>query len=227
MFQTLKTLFNGISVQEEKRVRDLYALDLIDQKIAETESGLNGAKASLAALIQRHRAEEKQTKALENRIGDLMKRAKEALDKKLTDLATETAGAVAEMENELVRRKDTVTRLDSKITSLRLRVEKAQRRLVDLRQGAISAKAIRAEQNATRRVAGSLPNAPAKEAQELIDGIIGSDEKENLADIYKELDNDLNKRNLEERLGASGCGDATKTTAADVLAKLKSQRNPL
>ena len=222
MFQTFKTLFQGASVQSEKRVRDFYALDLIDQKIHETEQGLNAAKASLAALIQRHRAEEKQVKALENRIVDLMGRAKAALDKKLTDLATETAGAVADMENELVRRKETVVRLDQKITSLRLRVEKAQRRLIDLRQGAISAKAIRAEQNATRRVASALPNAPAKEAQDLIDSIIGSDDEEPLADIYEELDDDLNNRNLEDRLGASGCGDPTKTTAADVLAKLKS-----
>ena len=222
MFQTFKTLFQGASVQSEKRVRDFYALDLIDQKIHETEQGLNAAKASLAALIQRHRAEEKQTKALENRIADLMSRAKEALDKKLTDLATETAGAVADMENELVRRKETVARLDQKITSLRLRVEKAQRRLIDLRQGAISAKAIRAEQNATRRVASAIPSAPAKEAQDLIDSIIGSENEEPLADIYEELDDDLNKRNLEDRLGASGCGDPTKTTAADVLAKLKS-----
>ena len=222
MFQTFQTLFNGASVQSEKKVRDYYALDLIDQKIHETEAGLNAAKASLAALIQRHRAEEKQTKALENCIADLMERAKAALNKKLTDLATETAGAVADMENELVRRTETVARLDSKITSLRLRVEKAQRRLVDLRQGAISAKAIRTEQNATRRVASALPNAPAKEAQDLIDSIIGSENEEPLADIYEELDDDLNKRNLEDRLGASGCGDPTKTTAADVLAKLKS-----
>lgn len=222
MFQTFKTLFQGASVQSGKRVRDFYALDLIDQKIHETEQGLNAAKGSLAALIQRHRAEEKQTKALENRIADLMGRAKEALDKKLTDLATETAGAVADMENELVRRKETVARLDQKITSLRLRVEKAQRRLIDLRQGAISAKAIRAEQNATRRVTSALPNAPAKEAQDLIDSIVGSDDEEPLADIYEELDDDLNNRNLEDRLGASGCGDPIKTTAADVLAKLKS-----
>lgn len=222
MFQTFKTLFAGVSVQEEKRVRDIFALDLIDQKIAETEAGLNAAKGSLAALIQRHRAEEKQTKALENRIADLMERAKAALDKKLTELATETAGAVADMENELVRRKETVARLDQKITSLRLRVEKAQRRLVDLRQGAISAKAIRAKQNATRRLASAHPNTPAKEAQDLIDSILGSENEEPLADIYEELDDDLNNRTLEDRLGASGCGDATKTTAADVLAKLKS-----
>lgn len=153
----------------------------------------------MAALIQRYRAEEKQAKALENRIADLMGRAKEVLDKKLTDLATETTGAVADMEDELAWRKETVARLDQKITFLRLRVEKAQRRLIDLRQGAISAKVIRAEQNATHRVASALPNAPAKEAQDLIDSIIGSETEEPLTDIYEKLDDDLNKRNLSEQ----------------------------
>lgn len=222
MFQTFKTLFNGMAVREEKRVRDIFALDLIDQKIDETEKGLTAAKSSLAALIQRQRAEQKQAKALENRIADLLARAKEALEKELPELATETATAVADMENELDVRCVTVSRLDSKITTLRLRVEKGQRQLIDLRQGAISAKAIRAEQNATRKVASALPASPAKEAQDLIAGIIQSEDAENIADIFEELEDDLTHRSLEERLGASGCGDKTKITAEDVLARLKS-----
>jgi hypothetical protein len=94
---------------------------------------------------------------------------------------------------------------------------------VDLRQGAISAKAIRAEQRATRAVSSALPGSPAKEAQDLIDGILGSEDGGDLADIYEEMDDELSHRTLEERLGASGCGIATKVSAADILAKLKSQ----
>lgn len=222
MFATLKTIFAGQVAREETRVRDYYALDLIDQKIRETEAGLNAAKSSLAALIQRHRAEAAQAKALSKRIAGLMERAQDALDKGLDELVAETAGAVADIENELARRTETFDRLDRKIGSMRLRVEKAQRRLVDLRQGAISAKAIRAEQQATRAVASALPGAPAKEAQELIDGILRAENTDQLANIYEEIDDDLGHRTLEERLGASGCGDATIVSAADVLAKLKS-----
>ena len=222
MFATLKTLFAGQAARSEAQLRDHYALDLIDQKIRETEAGLNGAKASLASLIQRHRAEQTQVKNLQGRINNLMTRAKDAMDKELDDLVNETASAVADLENELARRTDTVDRLDRKITTLRLRVEKGQRRLIDLRQGAISAKAIRAEQKATRSVATALPGAPAKEAQELIDRIVSTEDTDDIADIFEEIDNDLGHRTLEERLGASGCGDPTKTSAADVLARLNS-----
>lgn len=222
MFATLKTLFAGQAARNETAIRNHYALDLIEQKIRETEVGLNTAKASLAALIQRHRAEAMQTKALSLRIDELMQRAKEALGKGLETLAGETAAAIATMENELARRSETVDRLDRKITSLRLRVEKGQRQLIDLRQGSISAKAIRAEQSATKAVAGALPGAPAKEAQDLIDGILDTEETAALADIFEEIEDDLGHRTLEDRLGASGCGAPTKVSADDVLAKLNS-----
>jgi phage shock protein A len=131
MFQTFKTLFAGQMARDEARVRNHYALDLIDQKIRETEAGLKAAKTSLATLIQRHRTETTQTKSLASRINNLMDRARTALDKGLDDLAGETAQALAEMENEMARRSETCERLERKIASLRLKVEKAQRRLVD------------------------------------------------------------------------------------------------
>lgn len=174
MFATLRTIFAGQAARDTEQVRSYYALDLIDQKIRETDHGLSAAKTSLAALIQRHRAERTQAHSLTKRIDGLMDRARSALDKGLDDLATESAEAIADMENELTRRTDTVDRLDRKISSLRLKVEKAQRRMIDLRQGAISAKAIRAEQTASKAVASALPGGPAKEAQDLIDAILGS-----------------------------------------------------
>lgn len=222
MFATLRTIFAGQAARDTEQVRSYYALDLIDQKIRETDHGLSAAKTSLAALIQRHRAERTQAHSLTKRIDGLMDRARSALDKGLDDLAAESAEAIADMENELTRRTDTVDRLDRKISSLRLKVEKAQRRMIDLRQGAISAKAIRAEQTASKAVASALPGGPAKEAQDLIDAILGSENTDDLADIFEEIDEGLTHRTLEERLGANGCGTATKTSAADVLAKLKS-----
>lgn len=162
MFSTLKTLFAGQASSSEAAVKNHYALDLIDQKIREGDAGLNAAKTTLAALIQAHRTEATQTKAQSKRITNLTDRAKTALDKGLEELAMETAGAIADMQNELVQRQETVGRLDRKIATLRLRVEKSQRQLIDLRQGAISAKAIHAEQKATQRIASSLPGTPQK-----------------------------------------------------------------
>lgn len=57
MFATLRTIFAGQAARDTEQVRSNYALDLIDQKIRETDHGLSAAKTALAALIQRHRAE--------------------------------------------------------------------------------------------------------------------------------------------------------------------------
>ena len=98
MFKTLATLINGQSARAEDRVRDAFAIELIDQKIRESESSLRSAKATLASLIQRQRSEEKQHAVLKTRISDLTKRAKEALDTDREDMATEAARAIATME---------------------------------------------------------------------------------------------------------------------------------
>ena len=101
MFKTLSTLIAGVNARSEDRVRDAFAIELIDQKIREAEQSLTAAKATLASLIQRQRSEERQRDALKNRIKDMMGRAQSALDNGRDDLATEAASAVAQMENEL------------------------------------------------------------------------------------------------------------------------------
>ena len=119
MFKTLATLINGQNARAEDRVRDAFAIELIDQKIRESENSLRAAKATLASLIQRQRSEEKQHAALKTRISDLTKRAKDALDNDREDMAAEAARAIANMENELTVRTETLDRLDQKVMRLR------------------------------------------------------------------------------------------------------------
>ncbi len=99
MFKTLSTLIAGVNARSGDRVRDAFAIELIDQKIREAETSLKAAKATLASLIQRQRSEERQRDALKNRIEDMMGRAQDAMDQGREDLATEAAQAVAQMEN--------------------------------------------------------------------------------------------------------------------------------
>ena len=46
MFKTLATLINGQNARAEDRVRDAFAIELIDQKIRESESSLRAAKST-------------------------------------------------------------------------------------------------------------------------------------------------------------------------------------
>ena len=79
MFGTLKTLIRGANARAEDRVRESFSVELIDQKIRDAGDGLKAAKATLASLIQRQRAEERQIAALETRIADLLARGRQAL----------------------------------------------------------------------------------------------------------------------------------------------------
>jgi len=127
MFKTLSTLIAGVNARSEDRVRDAFAIELIDQKIREAEAGIKAAKATLASLIQRQRSEERQKQNLDTRIKDMTKRAEQAIENDRDDMATEAAHAIAQMENELAIRRETLARLDQKTVRLRSSIEAGHR----------------------------------------------------------------------------------------------------
>src|SRR5262249_14303756 len=80
MLNVLKTLLSGASARAEEAVPDVFAIDLIEQKIREAEASLNAAKGTLASLIIRRRNEERHFARLDAQIKDLEGRATLALD---------------------------------------------------------------------------------------------------------------------------------------------------
>ena len=223
MFKTFTTLFAGANARAEDRVRDVFAIELIDQKIREAEGQLKAAKSTLASLIQRQRAENQHRQGLHTRITALTNRAQKALDADNMALAEEAAGAIAQMENELAIRDTTLARLDQKILRLRTSIESGQRRIVDLKQGAIQARAVRREQDIQSRMAGRSGTGSVEEAEELIARVLGRDDPFEHSQILSEINADLTHGTLEDRMADAGFGPATRSTAADVLRRLKTQ----
>ncbi len=222
MLTTFKTLFAGANARAEERLRDVYAIELIDQKIRETEAQVHAAKSTLASLIQRKRSEQKLLDMLRTRIASIMDRARAAVEAGQDTLAQEAARAVAEMENECTVRQGTIDRLEAQVTRLQSSVEAGHRRVVDLKQGAMQARAMRREQTMQSRLHTTLQGtSAADEAQDLIDRVIGKDDPLEQAQILADINAGLNHTGLEDRMAAEGFGDATKVTAADVLARLK------
>ncbi len=225
MFKTLATLIHGQNARAEDRVRDAFAIELIDQKIRESENSLRAAKSTLASLIQRQRSEEKQHAALKNRINDLTDRAKEALDNDREDMAAEAARAIASMENELCVRTETLDRLDQKVMRLRSSIESGHRRIIDLKQGAIQARAVRREQSIQMQMSRTgVTSGSVEEAEELISRVLGKDDPFERSEILADINRDLNSDTLTDRMADAGFGNATRSTADDVLARLKSSK---
>jgi phage shock protein A len=222
MFKTLATLIHGQHARAEDRVRDAFAIELIDQKIRESENSLRAAKATLASLIQRQRAEDRQHAALQTRITDLTSRAKDALDAGRDDMAQEAARAIAAMENEMSLRRSTLDRLDQKILRLRASIEAGHRRIIDLKQGAIQARAVRREQDIQMRMhRNTTSDSSVEEAEELIARVLGRDDPFERSEILADINRDLDGGSIADRMADAGFGTATRSTAEDVLARLK------
>ncbi len=222
MFDLLSTLIKGANAKAVETATDHFAIDLITQKIREAEDGVSGAKQVLATLILRQRTEQKTLDLLISRRAGFEDRVRLALNAGNESLAMEGAAAVAEMENEIAVRSETVARLEEKVIRLRVSVEKAHRRVVDLRQGAMTARAIDMERRSQKRLNRSLGGSAVEEAEALIRRVADQDDPLIQAEILEEIDDNLTHKTTEERLASAGYGPATKVRPEDVLARLKS-----
>ncbi len=147
---------------------------------------------------------------------------KEALGGKREDLAEEAARAIAGMENERMIRRETLSRLETRIMRLRHCVEATNRRIIDLKQGAIAARAIRSEQDIQKRIGKTFAGeSPITEAEELIARVLERDDPFEQREILIEIDEGLNGSSISEKLAAEGFGPSEKVTAEDVLQRLK------
>lgn len=223
MFKTLSTLITGANARAEDRVRDAFAIELIDQKIREAEATLKAGKATLATLIQRQRSEKSQRDGLRKRVTDLTARAQAAVDAGDDDMALQAADAIAQMENELTVRDGTCDRLDQKVLRLRHSIEQGHRRIIDLKQGAIQARAVRREQEIQVKLGSVTQSSATEEAEELIARVLGRDDPFEQSQIMADINNDLSHGSLTDRMSDAGFGDPTRATAQDVLSRLKSK----
>jgi phage shock protein A len=222
MLNVLKALLSGASARADEALTDHFAIDLIEQKIREADAGLNGAKNTLASLIIRQRNEERHVARLDGEIADLERRTGLALADGQDELASEAAAAIAELVNERAIRQTTCAQLAQRVVRTQTSVAKANRRLVDLRQGMISARAIDAEHRAQRNLSRSIGNTTAmRDAEALIKRVMNQDDPLEESDVLDEIDAGLNGASVRDRLAQAGYGDRTKVTGGDILARLK------
>ena len=108
-----------------------------------------------------------------------------------------------------------------KITKLQNSVTATHRKIVELKQGAIAAQAVHREAQLLHTISpkgGSI--TATQEAQELIDRVLGQEDRFETATILGEIDQGLDGDNLSDRMAAQGFGPSTKTTPDDILARL-------
>ena len=70
-----------------------------------------------------------------------------------------------------------------------------------------------------------LSSCPAvEEAEQLISRVLGKDDPFERSEILADINRDLDGENIADRMADAGFGSATRSTADDVLARLKSSK---
>jgi len=227
MFKTVLTLIRGGAAVAEEELQDRTALLILDQQMRDAAAAVDRSKRALALAIAQDQQEGKRLEATCTRIAGLEVRASAALDGGREDLAREAAHAIANLEAERDAAQTARALFASEIVRLKRHVANAEARLGELDRGrriARASEAVRALRRggieSARPYECTLPEAEAtlKRLRERQMEAQAADE------ALMELDAVTGSLSVAERLAEQGFGPRIRTTADDVLERLKAQR---
>src|SRR6266481_2812973 len=229
MFKTVLTLFRGSVAAAGEELEGRNALLILDQQMRDAATTVERAKRTLALAIAQDQQEGRRLDATNARIADLEIRATAALDAGREDLAREAAESIAALEADRDAAKTARTLFASEIVRLKRHVANAEARITELDRGrriARASEAVRALRRggieAARPYESTLPEAE-NTLKRLRDRQV---EAQAADDALVELDAATGPLATAEKLAEQGFGPRLKTTADDVLARLKSKRTP-
>ena len=224
MFKTLFLLIRGSAASAAEELADRNALLILDQQMREAGAAIERAKRALALAIAQDGAEAKRLDAAIARIADLEVRVKAALEAGNEGIARDGAEAIAALEADRDAAQAARTLFASEIARLRATVTQAEQRLTALDRGRRVARA--AESVRTMRKTpieeGRPQESTLSEAEATLQRL-RERQAESMAadDALAQLDPAMNPIDVAERMAAQGFGPRLKTTAEDVLARLK------
>ena len=224
MWKLMRTIALGRKARAEQAIETANAAVIIEQKLREAESSHGRSKRALASLIVTIENEERALAALDNRLAELTDRTRSALEAGDDDLAASAAELVAQLENERRVRQDTLDRARSRAARMRLSIERTHRKLVDLRQGLITARAVERERQSLGSTTGRSTDsalAAIREGEAVLQRLMGSEDPVGVDAQVDRIEDELSGRAVEERLADAGHGDPLRVRAQDVLSRLK------
>lgn len=227
MFKTVLTLFRGSVAVAEEELQDRSALLILDQQMRDAAAAVDRSKRALALAIAQDQQEGRRLDQTLERIADLETRATAALDGAREDLAREAAAAIANLEAERDAARTARALFATEIARLRRHVSGAEARIAELDRGRRIARAAEAVRGLRR---GGIESArpyecTLPEAEATLRRLRERQIEAQAADeALMELDAASGPIATAEKLAEQGFGPRIKTTADDVLVRLKSAR---
>jgi phage shock protein A len=229
MFKTIFTLVRGSVAVAGEELEARNALLILDQQMRDAAANVERAKRMLALAIAQDQQEGRRLEATLARIADLEVRATAALDGGRDDLAREAAESIAALEADRDAAQTARALFAAEIARLKRHVANAEARIAELERGRRIARASEAVRNL--RGSGIEPatayESTLPEAEATLRRLRERQMEAQAADdALTELDAASGPPATAEKLSAAGFGPRMKSTADDVLARLKAKRTP-
>jgi phage shock protein A len=229
MFKTVLTIFRGSVAAAGEELEDRTALLILDQQMRDAAAAVDRSKRALALAIASDQQEGRRLQTTKERIADLEVRATAALEGGREDLAREAAEAIAGLEAERDAAMTARTLFAAEITRLKRHVANAEARIADLDRGRRIARASEAVRSLRRSgIEAARPyESTLPEAEQTLKRLRDRQMEAQAADeALIELDAASGPLATAEKLAEQGFGPRIKSTADDVLARLKARQAP-
>ncbi|TAX38146.1 PspA/IM30 family protein [Rhizobium leguminosarum] len=226
MFKLISILLRGRAHDAEQAFADRHAVPLLSQQIRDAAQSIQSARRSVAVAIAQNEQEKVQHGAIVARIADLEVRASAALTKGNEGLAREAAEAIAYLEAERDASEKAQSQFTSAIDKLKGIVRASEARLQELQRGERLARATQEAQKLDVVVAG--PGfATLDDAEETLARLrLRQSQNELTAAALKDMEGAIRPAGIIEKLANAGFGAPLRSSADDVLARLKSRITP-
>lgn len=229
MLKTLLTLARGRAAVAAEELKDRNALLLLDQQVRDASAALERAKKALALAVAQDRMEVTRRDAINRQIADLEARVVAALAGGREDLGREGAEAIARLEAERDAATTACSLFATEISRLRAHVQHAETRIAAVERGRRIARAAEAVGKTRAGRLGPVPphEATLAEAEETLKRLRERQTETQAAEEELDrIDASTGPIAAAERLAAEGFGPRMRTTAADVLARLREAAKP-
>lgn len=224
MLKTLMTLIRGGTAAVGEEIADRNALVILDQQMRDATTALERAKRALALAIAQDGQEGRRLDAVKAQIADLETRVSVALTAGSKVLAREGAEAIARLEAERDAAQTARSLFAAEIGRLKAHVAQAESRIAALDRGRRIARASEAVRGLKKgRIEAALPHEATLSEAEATLGRLRDRQAEAQAaeEALDAIDAASGPLHAAEKLAAEGFGPRIRTTADDVIARLK------
>ncbi|MCO4160391.1 PspA/IM30 family protein [Citrobacter amalonaticus] len=228
ILKSLFTLGKSMVSEVDASLEEAQGVRMLEQHIRDAKSELEKAGKSRVDLLARVKLSHDKLQDLRERKSSLEKRALEALNKNVdAALVNEVAEEIARLENLISAEELVLTNLEASREGVEKAVTATAQRISQFEQQLEVVKATEAMQRAQQAVTASTLGATTNvsTAAESLKRIqTRQAERQARLDAAAQLEKVTDGRDLDERLAEVGIGGANKSSAQDVLARLKQQK---